>query len=537
LLMKSSSVFVCQSCGFESAKWQGRCPSCGEWNSMVETQVSTMNLKVKSKNLKINPAKVLRLDQVESLKFKRITTGIGELDRVLGGGIVPGSVVLLAGEPGMGKSTLLTQLALELASGLSEKDTRDHFSKSLLRDSVGKSKHKLTGPNANIFSKDRFASFSKEAHKIDQVRPKLSPVLYVCGEESPGQVKLRIERLATAYSSLRQLADRSSSVNSSRRLAPRTINPNLYLLPETNVEAVIETAANELKRAKLVIIDSIQTMWSQKLSGMAGSVGQIRECTQILLQYAKENQVPVFLVGHVTKEGSIAGPKILEHLVDTVLYMEGERQHEFRILRAAKNRFGPTDEVGIFIMEDNGMKEVTNPAEVFLEDSVKGRTLRTAGSDLKRNERAGSCTVVTMQGVRPVLVEIQALTVPSQLPVPRRVARGIDNARLQILCAVLQKKAGISIYNHDIFLSVAGGLRVFEPAIDFGICLSVASSYKNKTLAEKSVAIGEVGLLGEIRRVPFLEKRVKQAKALGYSKIIGPEQYATIGEAIRKLLR
>jgi DNA repair protein RadA/Sms len=325
--------------------------------------------------------------------------------------------------------------------------------------------------------------------------------LYVCGEESPSQVKLRIQRL-------------DNNIKDSQ----------LYLLPETNVETIVESSAKGLKNVKLMIIDSIQTLWTQRLSGMAGSVGQIRESANILTEFAKRNHIPVFLVGHVTKEGEIAGPKILEHLVDTVLYLEGEKFAEYRILRAVKNRFGPTDEVGIFSMGQKGMEEINNPAKIFLESD--GKNKRT------KNERIGSVTVVTMQGTRPILVEIQALCVSSPIPVPRRVARGIDTNRLQILCAVLQKKAGISLYNQDVFLSVAGGLKVSEPGIDFGICMAVASSYKNKTLTEKTAVIGEVGLLGEIRSVAFLEKRQKQAKALGYTNILGPDKYRNLASAL-----
>jgi len=443
--MKSSSVYVCQNCGFEAPKWQGQCPSCQNWNSLVETTISIRSSS-KSQFSKPISSKPLKLDQVESLQFSRGATGISELDRVLGGGIVPGSVVLLAGEPGMGKSTLLTQLALKIQN----------------------------------------------------------TVLYVCGEESPSQVKLRIQRL-------------DNNIKDSQ----------LFLLPETNVETIVENAGKGLKNVKLMIIDSIQTLWTQRLSGMAGSVGQIRESANILTEFAKKNNIPVFLVGHVTKEGEIAGPKILEHLVDTVLYLEGERYAEYRILRAVKNRFGPTDEVGIFSMGQKGMEEILNPAKIFLESDAKDK--RT------KNERIGSATVVTMQGTRPILVEIQALCVSSPIPVPRRVARGIDANRLQILCAVLQKKAGIPLYNQDVFLSVAGGLKVSEPGIDFGICMAIISSYKNKTLTEKTAVIGEVGLLGEIRSIAFLDKRKKQAKALGYTNILGPDKYRNLASALADL--
>ncbi len=445
--MINKTVFICQKCGFESVKWTGQCSSCGSWNSLVETPVNVNNssFKGRSSKLKKLASQPIRLTEVSVLRFARTKTGISELDRVLGGGIVPGSVVLLAGEPGMGKSTLLTQLAIKL---------------------------------------------SNEIH---------DPLVYVCGEESPSQVKLRLERLIGSH----QLATN-----------------NFFLLPETNVENII--ARLKAQKAKLVVVDSIQTLWTETLSGLSGSVGQIRETTNLLTEFAKSFNVAVFLVGHVTKEGMIAGPKILEHMVDTVLYLEGDKNYEFRILRAVKNRFGPTDEVGVFIMAERGMLEVKNPSEAFIENP--------------KINKAGSCTVVTMQGLRPVLVEIQALSVKSQLPVPRRLTRGVDNNRLQILCAVLQKNAGIPLYNQDIFLSVAGGLHLSEPAIDFGICLAVASSYKNKALPEKSVAVGEVGLLGELRKVSFLEKRIKQAKALGYTRIISPRAYLTVTEAIRKLL-
>lgn len=456
--MKSSSVFVCQNCGYQSPKWQGQCPSCQNWNSLVETAVSTQisTRRLAGQISKTNFSKPLKLSEVESLQFAREKTGISELDRVLGGGIVPGSVVLLAGEPGMGKSTLLTQLAIELT-------------------------------------------------KFQSSNSKFQNILYVCGEESPSQVKLRVERL------------------NSKTL--KLSNSNLYLLAETNVEVIVQSAAKSLKKAKLLIVDSIQTLWTGNLSGMAGSVGQIRESANILADYAKKNNVPVFLVGHVTKEGSIAGPKILEHLVDTVLYLEGDKNHQFRILRAVKNRFGPTDEVGVFLMEEEGMMEVANAASAFLQENKIVQT------------QAGNCTVVVMQGQRPILVEIQALCVNSSLPVPRRISRGIDTNRVQILCAVLQKKCGISLYNQDVFLSIAGGIKVTEPAIDFGICLAIASSYKNKKLPENLAAIGEVGLLGEVRKVAFFAKRVKQAKALGFDQVLGPDKYLQVSQAIRQFLK
>jgi len=382
----------------------------------------------------------VRLSQVKGKQADRQKTGIGELDRVLGGGMVGGSVVFLAGEPGIGKSTLLTQLALEI-----ERE-----------------------------------------------------VLYVCGEESPEQIKLRVNRLGK-----------------------KSVGAKLSFLPETNADEVIASVRGMGKKPSLVIVDSIQTMMTEDLSGMAGSVGQVRECAYRLLNMAKEIGVPVFLVGHVTKVGTIAGPKVLEHLVDTVLYLEGDKKHQFRILRAQKNRFGSVDEVGVFLMGDKGLTEVKNPSDVFLEERQKGV--------------AGSCVVATMEGTRPVLVEVQGLVVPSQLAVPRRVGTGVDQRRLQLLVAVLSKRCRLPLGHMDVYVNVAGGLKIHEPAVDLGVCLAVASSLKNKALPTRVAVVGEVGLLGEIRKVSFLKKRITEAKKLGYSRVIGPDQAKTLLEAIRVL--
>jgi DNA repair protein RadA/Sms len=355
--------------------------------------------------------------------------------------MVPGSVVLLAGEPGIGKSTLLTQLALKL-----ERE-----------------------------------------------------VLYVCGEESPGQIRLRIDRVVRG----------------------KSIGRGLSFLGETDVDVVVETIKGIGKKMSLVMVDSIQTMQTEDLSGMAGSVGQVRECSYRLLNMAKELGVSVFLVGHVTKEGTIAGPKVLEHLVDTVLYLEGDKKHQFRILRAQKNRFGSVDEVGVFLMSDKGLTEVKNPSDVFLEERQKGV--------------AGSCVVAAMEGTRPVLVEVQGLVIPSQLAVPRRVGAGVDQRRLQLLTAVLSKRCRLPLGQMDVYVNVAGGLRLNEPAVDLGVCLAIASSLKNKPLPARAAVVGEVGLLGEVRKVSFLDKREKEAKKLGYSRVIGPGQVKTLLEAIRML--
>lgn len=450
---KTSTKFVCQNCGNESLKWEGRCNGCGEWNTLVETVVSA---KISKHQFSIfKKAEIVRFSDIQGKDVTREKTHIIELDRVLGGGLVPGSVVLLAGEPGIGKSTLLTQLALEMGN------------------------REGSDPS----------------------------VLYVCGEESPEQIKLRINRLGGKGVSLNFLAS-------------------------TDVDAVVEEIKNLVVRPaspkasrgrpSLVIVDSVQTMATGDLTGMAGSVGQIRECAYRLLNMAKELGVPVFLVGHVTKEGAIAGPKILEHLVDTVLYLEGDKRHEFRILRSQKNRFGSVDEVGVFLMTDKGLIEVENPSDIFLEE--------------RQQNVAGSCVTAVMEGTRPVLVEIQALVIPSQLAIPRRIGTGIDQRRLQLLTAVLSKRARLPLGQMDVYVNVAGGLNLKEPAADLGICLAIASSFKNKAMGNKTAVFGEVGLLGEIRKVSFNEKRIQEAKKLGYTQVVGQEKVKSLSEALKILL-
>jgi len=442
-MAKSVTHFICQNCGAEFPKWAGKCEQCGEWNTLVETVVSARSTKHEARNSK--QAQIIKFQDIQNKEVERETTGIGELDRVLGGGLVPGSVVLLAGEPGIGKSTLLTQLAMKLGG-------------------------KTVGS--------------------------VLTVLYVCGEESPEQIKLRIMRLKRT-----DLSERSVL--------------SLSFLPTTDVDEVISQAGNP----SLMIVDSIQTMATEDLTGMAGSVGQIRECAYRLLNLAKETGVPVFLVGHVTKEGAIAGPKVLEHLVDTVLYLEGDKHHEFRILRSQKNRFGPVDEVGVFTMSGSGLIEVNNPSDVFLEERQKNVP--------------GSCVAIVMEGTRPVLVEIQALVVPSQLAMPRRVASGIDQRRLQLLVAVLSKRLRLPLATDDVYVNVAGGLNLKEPAADLAVCLAIVSSFKNKPIGAKTAAFGEVGLLGEIRKVSWSEKRIKEAKKLGYSQIISPGTAKDLSTAVK----
>ncbi|OGF99102.1 DNA repair protein RadA, partial [Candidatus Gottesmanbacteria bacterium RBG_13_37_7] len=351
-----------------------------------------------------------------------------EVDQVLGGGLVPGSLILLAGDPGIGKSTLTLQVVSNIGG------------------------------------------------------------LYVSGEESAEQVKLRAERLGIK-------------------------NNKILILPETNAETIIGEALANKEDIKLIVIDSIQTLWSEELSGAPGSIGQVRECTLKLLEIAKKEHFSIILVGHVTKEGTIAGPKTLEHIVDTVLYLEGDRFQSLRLLRTSKNRFGPVDEVGVFSMEEKGMKEVENPSELFLGN---------------REKSSGSVVIVTLEGTRPLLVEVQALTIASNMPLPRRVGNGINNNRLQMLVAIIQKHLRLPLGNFDIFVNVASGLKVYEPAADLGICLAVISSFKNKPILTKIAVIGEVGLLGEIRMVIGLERRIKEAKKLGFSNIISPKSFSNI---------
>jgi len=452
--MKVKTKFVCQQCGAEFAEWFGKCPNCQKWNSLMEAQEEAKGREgKKARREKGRGVGPVSLEEIKSLELKRISTQIDEFDRVLGGsstssgqaGIVPGSVVLLAGDPGIGKSTLLLQAAANIAKG--------------------------------------------------------SSVLYVSGEESPQQIKIRAQRLGIK-------------------------EKNLFFLNETNVDQIVDVIDQRIvdgrQKTELVIVDSIQTLWTSDLTGTAGSIGQIRETARRLLDLAKTNQLPVFLVGHVTKEGAIAGPMVLAHMVDTVLFLEGERYQALRILRSIKNRFGPTDEVGVFTMTDKGMEEVNNPSKLFLAE--------------RRTKIPGSVVTVLMEGTRPLLVEIQALAVPTQLAIPRRVASGVDWNRLQLLVAVLARRAGLSLGSFDIFVNVAGGIKASEPGIDLAICLAIASAFTDKPIAPEIVAIGEVGLLGELRPIGQLEKRIKEARRLGFNQPITSEQFRTVGLAIRKVL-
>lgn len=431
-MAKSSVVYECSSCRAQFAKWAGKCEECGKWNTLSEQLGNSVSRKI-SKS--VSSAKLQSLAEIEGRVGERVSTKIGELDRVLGGGLVAGEVVLMIGEPGIGKSTLLTQLALNL-----------------------------------------------------------DKVIYVCGEESPSQVKLRVERLGGGGESLKMLA-------------------------EMNVDSIIGTLNKQ--ELSLLIIDSVQTLYTEDLPGMAGSISQIRECTGRIINFAKTKNVPVVLVGHVTKDGEMAGPKVLEHMVDAVLELTGDRYYDLRLLRTQKNRFGATDEVGVFRMLESGMSEVVNPSELFLSEREEGSV--------------GSCVAVVMEGTRPVLLEVQALVVDSELPVPRRVAQGVDVRRVQILLGVLQKYTRLAIGTKDVFVKVTGGITVKEPALDLAICLAVASSASGRALPKNTAAVGEVGLLGEIRNVSFAEKREKEARKLGYSNFYSRSKYRRVVEIIKSL--
>jgi len=435
--MKFSTMFVCQECGYETPKYLGRCPECGLWNTLKEFKVSNSKLKSTSsfQNVDLKPQKV---SEVSLIDGKRLSTNFSEMDEVLGGGIVMGSVILLAGDPGIGKSTLLLQVGLNMSK------TKD--------------------------------------------------VLYVSGEESQNQVKLRAGRLS------------------------KNLKENkLYLVSSTDPDAIVGLI--EESKPSFVIIDSIQTMQSENLEGLSGSVGQVRYATQQFIKLAKTLNIPVILVGHVTKEGMVAGPMILSHMVDTVLFLEGEKNTGTRILRSLKNRFGPIDEVGIFSMQGDGLVEVVNPESLFLNKAI---------------DASGSVLTVTMEGTRAFLIEIQALVVFSKLPMPRRVASGLDYRRLELILAVLQKHARLPLDSMDVFVNVAGGFKLSDPASDLAIALAIFSSLKNISLA-RTVAIAELGLLGELRAPSVLDKRVKEAKKLGFGKIVSPKEYRNISEVIMKL--
>jgi DNA repair protein RadA/Sms len=416
--------FVCQRCGYQTSKWLGRCPDCNQWESFVEEQKISSPGRSRSGGGKV--PKPISLPQAPEAEEERLQTGIVELDRVLGGGVVPGSVILVGGDPGIGKSTLVT-------------------------------------------------------HMLAAVAARAGQVLYVSGEESVQQIKMRARRLGG-------------------------LHPEVYLATESRVEVILHMAA-EMQPA-LLAIDSIQTLYTEEFPSAPGSVTQVRESAARLVALAKTAGIPMVLVGHVTKEGTIAGPRVLEHMVDTVLYFEGDRGHVYRILRTVKNRYGSTNEVGVFEMKEEGLVEVVNPSEIFLAE----RSL----------DVSGSVVLPSMEGSRPILVEVQALVSPSNYGTPRRTSIGADPQRLALLAAVLEKKAGLSLFQHDIFLNIAGGIRIDEPALDLGVVCAVASSLLDRAVASTTAVCGEVGLAGEVRAVGQIEMRLNEAFRLGFKRFILP---------------
>ena len=423
-MAKAKTIFVCSECGNESPKWLGKCPACNSWNTFYEQKIEKYTETNKIEKKINNTPKPL--NSYVGQEANRTSTGYLELDRVLGGGLVKGSLILLGGEPGIGKSTLILQLC-----------------------------EKVQGEGK---------------------------VLYVSGEESAEQIKLRADRLEIK-------------------------NQDLMFLGETDID-VIKDAISDMQ-PKLVIIDSIQTMYSDEITAAAGSVSQVREITSQIMRMCKAQQITTIIIGHVTKEGNIAGPRVLEHMVDTVLYLEGERYNTYRILRAVKNRFGSTNEIGMFEMMEEGMCEVTNPSDILITE--------------REDNPSGSCILASVEGTRPILVEVQALTSQTVFGLPKRTANGFDYNRLAVLIAVLEKKAGLSLGNQDVYLNIAGGMKISEPAADLGIIATVASSYKNVPIPQSTVVMGEVGLTGEVRRINLIEKRLKEAEKLGFKTCIIPE--------------
>lgn len=419
-----NNVFFCQECGYESSKWVGQCPACKAWNTMVEEIVDK---KSSVTHRQITEVQVAKLNDVQSSSEKRMDTHIEELNRVLGGGIVPGSLVLVGGDPGIGKSTLLLQTCKSLSD-----------------------------------------------QKI--------AVLYISGEESLQQIKMRADRIGI-------------------------FSDEMTLLCETNLDLI--QGVIEERKPQVVVIDSIQTMFRENVNSAPGSVSQVREATSVLMRLAKEQGIAIFVVGHVTKEGTVAGPRVLEHMVDTVLYFEGDRYASYRILRAVKNRFGSTNEIGVFEMCQSGLREVPNPSEYMLDGKPKNAS--------------GSIVVCTMEGTRPLLVEIQALVCHSAFGMPRRTAAGVDYNRVNLLMAVLEKNVGVRLTDQDAYINIAGGMKVSEPATDLGLVLAIISSFRNRPIAEDMICFGEVGLSGEVRSVNMVEQRIAEAHKLGFKQCILPK--------------
>lgn len=424
------TVFTCQSCGYQTPKWMGKCPDCGEWQTMVEELISSISPKSWTSGVSPQAAVPVPIDSIEVETEYRLLTGIGEFDRVLGGGLVPGTLVLIGGDPGIGKSTLMLQALYHLS-------IRGHT------------------------------------------------VLYVSGEESIRQLRIRSKRLGA-------------------------VSSTLLVVAETELETILATI--ESVKPEVLVIDSIQTMLSNDLTSAPGSVSQVRESTSKLMFMAKKTGIPTFLVGHVTKDGAIAGPRLLEHMVDTVLYFEGDRNHVFRILRAVKNRFGSTNEIGVFEMNKEGLVEVTNPSALFLSE--------------RPSNAPGSVVTASMEGTRPILVELQALASNTSFGNPRRTILGVDPNRVALLLAVMEKKLGMHLMDHDIFINVAGGVKISDPAVDMGIVCAIGSSFLDRQVDEDTLVLGEVGLTGEVRAIGQIETRVAETRKLGFNKCLIPRSNA-----------
>ena len=434
-MAKSTTLFMCNSCGNEFPKWLGQCPICHEWNTLVEVTNFTKSSKARPRSAGPAATPLTPKQALKNEGHQAFPTHIEEFDRVLGAGLTPGGVYLIAGQPGIGKSTLLTQLAISLPS----------------------------------------------------------PLLYICSEENVGQVATRISRIT------------------------KKDTRHISLLNTSSLEEIL-AGAGRLKPS-LVIVDSIQSIATEANPTTAGSPSQIRDCASLLIRAAKETNIPIIIVGHVTKKGTIAGPKLLEHMVDTVLELTGDRQHELRLLRGIKNRFGPTDETGIFRMTNGGLEEVSDPSKFLLEGRLKGTP--------------GSILALVMEGTRPMTAEIQALVVDSAIPIPRRVAKGVNTNRLQLICAILTKHLRLPLGTKDVFVNITGGLTVNEPGVDLAIALAIISSVKNKALPDSSICFGELGLLGEIRSVAFGDRRLKEAKKLGYKHIYSPSTHPHLSKIIK----
>lgn len=434
---KNKTVYICLECGYESVKWYGKCPQCGEWNTMEETVAAVSSSKSVGGRARASVAAVRKLKEIDSTIEARLQTGVKEFDRVLGGGIVEGSLILLSGDPGIGKSTILLQICQKLGTD--------------------------------------------------------KKLLYISGEESARQIKLRADRL---------------QVNTE----------NLYILAQTDVAVIVETI--KVEKPDLVIIDSIQTMVIDEISSTAGSITQVRESTNVFMHLAKSLGIPIFIVGHVNKDGGIAGPKVLEHIVDTVLYFEGERNYSYRILRSAKNRFGSTNEIGVFQMTQLGLQEVENPSLLMLS----GRPKNTSGT----------CVACTMEGSRPILAEVQGLVTASGFGTPRRMCNGFDYNRMNMIVAVLEKRAGFFFNGMDVYLNIVGGLKLDEPAADLSVAMALVSSLKDQVADEHTLAFGEIGLAGEIRAVNNCEQRISEAKRLGFTRCVIPfHNYKTLSKAMK----